>query len=242
MIVTKYNGQWIQDFGDGRAFTMAEDGYCDVYFARVINGATANNLTFKPMVTFQGVDETFEPYTSSTLSLPISTYFPTGMKRAGNVYDELTESKAITRIGSITLDGTQTTTFEDLSAYRVGYEVPNMMPSTGSSSTIDDGIISNYLPNASNEITYAGKPGIHRRANGTRQIIVGFGQSSGLDTLAEINEYLSAHPLVVYYPLATETETPITTEDANEALSLLMGKSVSSDNAKQMIDIITKGE
>jgi len=35
-----------------------------------------------------------------TLSLPISTYFPTGMKSAGSVYDELTESKAITRIGS----------------------------------------------------------------------------------------------------------------------------------------------
>jgi len=43
---------------------------------------------------------TYEPYTESTLSLPISTYFPTGMKSAGSVYDELTESKAITRIGS----------------------------------------------------------------------------------------------------------------------------------------------
>ena len=36
----------------------------------------------------------------STLSLPISTYFPTGMKRAGNIFDELTENKATTRIGS----------------------------------------------------------------------------------------------------------------------------------------------
>ncbi len=43
---------------------------------------------------------TYEPYTSSTLSLPISTYFPNGMKSAGSVYDELTESKAITRVGS----------------------------------------------------------------------------------------------------------------------------------------------
>ena len=42
----------------------------------------------------------YEPYTSSTLSLPISTYFPTGMKSKGDVYDELTETKAITRIGS----------------------------------------------------------------------------------------------------------------------------------------------
>lgn len=34
-----------------------------------------------------------------TLALPVATYFPTGMKSAGIVYDELTPSKAITRIG-----------------------------------------------------------------------------------------------------------------------------------------------
>ena len=43
---------------------------------------------------------TYEPYTETTLSLPTLDYFQTGMKRAGNVYDELTESKAITRVGS----------------------------------------------------------------------------------------------------------------------------------------------
>ena len=48
----------------------------------------------------------YKPYTSSTLSLTISTYFPTGMKDAGNgadvVYDELTD-KAITRVGEVDL-------------------------------------------------------------------------------------------------------------------------------------------
>ena len=44
-------------------------------------------------------DETEE----TTTSLPISTYFPTGMKSAGSVYDELTPSKAITRVGSVDL-------------------------------------------------------------------------------------------------------------------------------------------
>ena len=67
---------------------------------------------------------TYEPYTTSTLSLPISTYFPTGMKSAGSganrVYDELTEEKVITRVGTrayasgdesdttVTTDGTNT--------------------------------------------------------------------------------------------------------------------------------------
>ena len=50
----------------------------------------------------------YVPYTTSTTSLPVSTYFPTGMKDIdgktyGKVYDELTPSKAITRIGSVNL-------------------------------------------------------------------------------------------------------------------------------------------
>lgn len=40
---------------------------------------------------------------NSLLSLPISTYFPTGMKSAGTAFDELTEKKAIQRIGVVDL-------------------------------------------------------------------------------------------------------------------------------------------
>ena len=67
------------------------------------SGNTFNNETFYPMLRYANTDSTFEPYTSSALSLPISTYFPTGMKSAGSVYDELTESKAITRMGAVDL-------------------------------------------------------------------------------------------------------------------------------------------
>ena len=45
-------------------------------------------------------DKTYEPYIENTLSLPISTYFPMGMKSAGTIYDELTQSQAIQRIGT----------------------------------------------------------------------------------------------------------------------------------------------
>ena len=38
--------------------------------------------------------------TTSTSVLPIADYFPTGMKSAGDVYDELTPFKAITRVGT----------------------------------------------------------------------------------------------------------------------------------------------
>ena len=45
----------------------------------------------------------YEPYVTHTTELPISTFFPTGMKSAGTVYDELLPDKAITRIGAVDL-------------------------------------------------------------------------------------------------------------------------------------------
>lgn len=45
----------------------------------------------------------YEPYTENTTNLPIATYFPTGMKSVGTVYDELLPTKAITRIGAVDL-------------------------------------------------------------------------------------------------------------------------------------------
>lgn len=68
------------------------------------NTGTSGSMTIKDIQLELGSSVTsYESYTSSTLSLPISTYFPSGMKSAGNVYDELTETKAITRVGSVDL-------------------------------------------------------------------------------------------------------------------------------------------
>lgn len=52
------------------------------------------NRLFFSMVETDSINET---------DLPISTFFPTGMKSAGTVYDELLPTKAITRIGAVDL-------------------------------------------------------------------------------------------------------------------------------------------
>lgn len=54
---------------------------------------------------------TYEPYEENTINLPTETYFQTGMKSAGSVYDELTPSKAVTRIGVVDL-GTLNWTYD----------------------------------------------------------------------------------------------------------------------------------
>jgi hypothetical protein len=46
---------------------------------------------------------TYEPYWSSQRAITASTYFPDGMRSAGTVRDELTETQAITRVGSVDL-------------------------------------------------------------------------------------------------------------------------------------------
>lgn len=82
--------------------TLSLNNDIDNFIIWINNGTTLNNFVLKPMVSFES-SEYFEPYTSSTTNLPTLAYFPNGMKSAGNVYDELTENKAITRVGSVDL-------------------------------------------------------------------------------------------------------------------------------------------
>lgn len=84
-------------------FTLNEDVY-DVYFEITID---LSRLTAGAWdVRFQlnmGTPIDYEPYTENTIDLPTSTFFPTGMKSAGAAYDELTSTKATTRIGMVDL-------------------------------------------------------------------------------------------------------------------------------------------
>lgn len=176
----------------------------------VNSGTTLNNFVMKPMVSFE-TSEYFEPYAENTINLPILNYFPNGMRSAGNAHDEITSNKAITRMGSITFNGTQNyvEAYLNDSQCQALYSVPDIMPIRIASSVVDNGIISNYLMQSSNEQTYNGIAGIHRRVNGVAQIMVSLGTASGITTSEAWNAYLSAHPLTVYYPLATPTETAV---------------------------------
>ena len=86
-----------------RIITLAED--TSVKWTTYIAGNNAvedGNLYVQ--IEYGNVETDYVPYIAPyTLSLPISTYFPTGMKSAGTVYDELLPDKAITRIGAVDL-------------------------------------------------------------------------------------------------------------------------------------------
>ena len=152
----------------------------------------------------------YESYTTSTTTIPTDTYFPTGMKSTGTAYDEFTSSRAYTRIGEVTLDGTQSYVEAYISGTqcRVLYLVSDILPAALPSSEVDYSLKSNYLPPTSNEKTWSGEAGIHRRINNSPQVMVSLGSASGITTVEEWNSYLSAHPLTIYYELAEEIVEP----------------------------------
>jgi len=166
---------------------------------------------------------TYEPYTSSTLSLPISTYFPSGMKSAGNVYDELTNSKAITRIGKSTIDGSNVLSVGTTSG-GIKYAVFDISVLPNASNLTINVTTVKYLP-----INTAPSTDGYIRLTGSSVYIY----DNSFTDLATVQSLLNTNPLDVYYELATPTETSFTTaslvtENAEITLSnndgVLIGK------------------
>jgi len=195
--------------------TQREQLYIDpthsyTFCIRVMNGKTANNLVYKPMVVFSDADSTFEPYTSSITDLPTLTYFPNGMKSAGNVYDELLPNKAITRVGAYTITSFQAksgATANNLFSINAIVDLVKR-PSA-------DTVLANFSSNFGEAVTMMqlwsnDKVGV--AINNFGVIYVGFGLNGSVTTLEQANAYVQSNPITVYYELKTPTETDINTE------------------------------
>ena len=97
--IKKYYNEW-KSFP--YTITLEKASKIKVYCKKSDNSVfTASDYSVQ--IEFGSSASSYEPYTSSTINLPTLTYFSSGMKSAGSVYDEITESKAITRIGSVDL-------------------------------------------------------------------------------------------------------------------------------------------
>ena len=156
-------------------------------------------------IEFGSTATSYEPYTSSTLSLPISTYFPNGMKSAGNVYDELTETKATTRIGSITLNGSEA--WIKSASYQGNYYVLGLLSNakypnpTAVSNRLH--LVYNTTQLSANDLCFM----FDGSANSLNVNI----KNTSMTTLDQFKAWLQANPVTIYYELATPTETSFTT-------------------------------
>ena len=151
----------------------------------------------------QSKNGTYEPYKESTLSLEaLNTLFPTGMKEAGSVYDELTESKATTRLNEVVLDGT----FNWEVASNVGFVITSVnsgISDCKSDSNVNTECISNLFTR--NTTTWRdGYFGIERKT-----IWVGDRDFARFGSLENFKTYLNNNPLTIYYELDTPTSQDI---------------------------------
>jgi len=188
-----------------RTFVANETQRIYWYYCTDSGNANHQEFTFYPQIELDSTASEFEPYTSSTLSLPISTYFPTGMKSAGNVYDELTESKAITRIGSITLNGSEA--WVKSTSYPGNYYVLGLLsdvkyqnPTAISNSLI---LVYNTTQLSANDLCFM----FDGSANSQNVNI----KNTSMTTLDQFKAWLQANPVTIYYELKTPTETSFTT-------------------------------
>ena len=92
-------------YENNRTFTTPQNAHyfkiCTQTSSYIYGGTYLNDICIN--LSWSGYrNGEYEPYWSRMLNLPISTYFPDGMKSAGSVRDELTKDKAVKRIGVFT--------------------------------------------------------------------------------------------------------------------------------------------
>lgn len=151
----------------------------------------------------------YEPYWSAQREIAASTYFPDGMRSAGSVYDELTSTEAITRVGEITLDGSSDESYSDVySIYggaRIALQNAGLNASDPSTQVVCDLIAVNTHRGAT---SYVGDDCLktYSSASDSGFIVI---CKSGVTSVAELRAWLASNPITIHYALATPTVTPI---------------------------------
>ena len=215
---TKYNSTNANHTASSITFTSgANDNYLAVLFWSSGNGdvLTPEEMASSVMVEVGSSASSYEPYTSSTINLPTLTYFPTGMKdvpdytNGGKIYDEMTESKAIPRVGSVdlgTLDWSSPTGTNQ-GHYRMrGYGLGDIIkkPST---SDIKANIRCAIYDTVTAGNTYREVTGVSISING--EVIIYDPNYNTSTSGSAFATHVSGFYL--YYELATPTEESITT-------------------------------
>ena len=120
---------------------------------------------------FEGVHtaEEFQPYWTEQRTIDTATYFPNGMRSAGTVYDELTETQVITRIGE--------------RAYQSGDE--------SDATVVTDGTVTHYALATPTTVEIDPPLNLAYRtaAGGTERVIVPTGELSAPPTLVTAQGY-----------------------------------------------------
>lgn len=180
------------------AITPDSDGYFTPTLPGILTVTGATTSTCVHLVHSGYRDDETEAYWSETRQLPTATYFPTGMKSAGSVYDELTPDKAITRIASINLHDATWVKNSDHQYYHAFTEdEPGAIRTT--TSPFNVACSARYTPGSAYDGTLT-----DRSICTTALGVWIYDEAETGSTPALIPEGAT-----LYYPVGTPTETPI---------------------------------
>lgn len=139
----------------------------------------------------------YEPYKESSLSLPISQYFPNGMNNVDTVYDELTSTKATRRFGIITTDDFVDDVSEGVSAGGLHWAELN-----NASIKVNGYAKCNLLPVDNANAWLSTTPVVQIGTSANRTRVYG--------TFTTLTEFRSQYPnLEICYELTTPIETAV---------------------------------
>ena len=192
-----------------RTWTATWTGWTVWYVYSSRNETVENSA----QVEFGTTATAYEPYTESVLNLPISTYFPSGMKdvpdytNGGKIFDEMTSNKADTRVGSVDLGTLDWTTYSSPERHIFRATIlPNMKQPNRE--ILPNAMCSRYEPMAYDPISadpISANDDGYFAIGGQRIVIIEHDYTDP----AAFKESLSN--IYLYYELATPTETSFTT-------------------------------
>ena len=162
------------------------------------DGTEAKDL----MIEIGSTASDYEPYTSSTSSLPISTYFPNGMDGVGTAYDELTNTKASKRMTRIDL-GTLSFFYNESAGF-FSVTIPNLVNGMTYATESPNVMVQNYEYKGGG-VGWANMPNMSYGFNGQNMRI----KNTAYTTTAEFINAVRGTYMV--YELDTYEETSFTT-------------------------------
>ena len=197
------NGSPIYDVvNTSRTWTATWTGWTVWYVYSSRNEAVENSA----QVEFGTTATAYEPYTESVINLPISTYFPSGMKSIEpnqyttvEITDELVPTKATTRVGSITIDGNTPMSPNGATSEFSAFIMPINGKANGAANIMSD----LFEVGSGKAYTSYGRAG-----NNNVEFYL---PPSVPQTVADAHAWFAQHPTTLYFELATPTETSFTT-------------------------------
>ena len=203
------------DSGNGKNFTIPDDGNNYQLLLRVQSGYSASNLIFYPMLRLASdTDPTFEPYQGKLYQVQIGSTVYGG-------YVDLVSGVMTVDNALITFDGSGDETISKLSGnynrYTMGLPSDSMTWTDASTKT--GKLLSNKFSETTNNLTYSGGTGIHYRATGVHEVVVSFGLGEP-STLADFKTWLGNIPLQVLYWF----DTPQTIQLTPQQIETLVGE------------------